>query len=221
MDLKGKVTQLSERWDSVRGLAWSPAGDEIWFSAGGSRSSRALWAVSLDGKMRLVHEAPGSLTLWDIAPDGRVLLTRDEERRAIVGMAPGTSTERDLSWLDQSGVADLTPDGRWLLGRDRFGVYVRETNGAPPKFLGLRDGFADALSPDAKMAIGTAARRPARPDSRPASANRSGCRRTASRSFGGARWFPDGQPHPVHWRTGRPAAAVLRAGGVWRRASGP
>ena len=72
------------------------------------------------------HEAPGSLTLWDIAPDGRVLLTRDEERRAIVGVAPGTSTERDLSWLDQSGVADITPDGRWLLGRDRFGVYVRE-----------------------------------------------------------------------------------------------
>ena len=132
------------------------------------------------------------MTLWDIAPDGRVLLTRDEERRAIVGMAPGASTERDLSWLDQSGVADISPDGRWLLGRDRFGVYVRETNGAPPKFLGLRDGFADALSPDAKMAIGTAADDQlvllptgvGEPQPLP---------RHGITQYSGARWFPDGR----------------------------
>jgi hypothetical protein len=122
-------------------------------------------------------------------------------------MAPGTSTERDLSWLDQSGVADITPDGRWLLGRDRFGVYVRETNGAPPKFLGLTDGFADALSTDAKMAIGTAADDQlillpigvGGPQPLP---------RHGISQYGGARWFPDG--HRILF-TGGPAGKILRS----------
>ncbi len=180
-------------WESVRGLAWSPAGDEIWFTAGAVRSGRALRAVTLQKKSRLIYEAPGSLTLWDIAPDGRALITRDEERRAIVGVPPGSSTERDMSWLDQSGVADLSPDGRWLLGRDRFGVYIRETSGSSaPRFLDLKDGFADAISPDGKVAIGTDARGQlvliptGVGDSRPLPTH--GITR-----FGGARWFPDGK----------------------------
>jgi eukaryotic-like serine/threonine-protein kinase len=191
MDLKGAVTELTGDWDSVRGLAWSPAGDEIWFTAGAVRSQRALHAVTLEKKIRLVYEMPGSLTLWDIAPDGRVLLTRDEERRAIVGVAPGSSTERDMSWLDQSGVADLSPDGRWLLGKDRFGVYIQETNGSAPKFLELKEGFADAISPDGGMAIGTNAKGllliptgVGEPRALPPH---------NLTQFRGARWFPDGK----------------------------
>ena len=193
VDLKGTVTQLTGDWESVRGLAWSPAGDEIWFTAGAVRAGRALRAVTLEKAIRLVYEAPGSLTLWDIAPDGRVLLTRDEERRAIVGVAPGSTTERDVSWLDQSGVADLSPDGRWLLGNDRFGVYIQETNGSAPKFLDWKEGFADAISPDGKLAIGTARAKGhlvliptgvGEPHPLPA--------HDLTR-FGGARWFPDGK----------------------------
>ena len=191
IDLKGAVTKLTDQWESVRGLAWSPDGDEIWFTAGIARSARALRAVTLEEKMRLIYEAPGSLTLWDIAPDGRVLLTRDEERQAIVGVAPGSSTERDMSWLDQSGVADLSPDGRWLLGDDRFGVYVQNTDGSAPKSLELRDGFADAISPDGSMAIGTGAKGLVLIHTgvgEPRTLPTQGLTR-----FGGARWFPDGK----------------------------
>jgi hypothetical protein len=155
VDLNGRLTPLTEEWPSVRGLAWSARGDEIWFTAGGARGNRALRAVSLEQKQRLVLEAPGSLTLWDVAPDGRVLLTRDEERRAVVGVPPGETTERDLSWFDNSGVADLSDDGRWLLLGDRFGVYLRATDGSPPIYLGLKDGFADDLSPDGKTVLAT------------------------------------------------------------------
>jgi hypothetical protein len=192
MDLKGTVTPLTDRWESVRGLAWSASGDEVWFTAGGVRSNRALRAVSLEGKQRVVFDAPGSLTLWDIASDGRVLLTRDEERRALVGVPPGSTTERDLSWFDDSGVADLSSDGRWLLGRDRFGIYLRATDGSPPKTLGLKDGFADALSPDGQMAIGTILGRQlvliptGVGEPRPLPAHGIG-------RFSGARWFPDGR----------------------------
>ena len=33
IDLSGKKTDLTERWASALGLAWSPSGDEIWFTA--------------------------------------------------------------------------------------------------------------------------------------------------------------------------------------------
>jgi eukaryotic-like serine/threonine-protein kinase len=41
VDMAGKKTTLSEGWDSIQGLAWSPDGSEIWFTAtrtGGDRS---------------------------------------------------------------------------------------------------------------------------------------------------------------------------------------
>jgi dipeptidyl aminopeptidase/acylaminoacyl peptidase len=84
-----------------------------------------------------------------------VLLTRDDERRAIVGATPGAPTERELSWFDNSALADLSADGRWLLFRDRFGIYLRATDGSPPIHLGLTDGFADAISPDGKRVLAT------------------------------------------------------------------
>ena len=151
----GNVTKLTDEWTSVRGLAWSAGGDEIWFTAGGLSTNRALRAIRLDGKQRVILEAPGGLTLWDISPDGRVLLTRDDERRSIVGMAPGATAEGELTWLDNSGVAALSRDGRWLLFRDRFGIYLRGTDGSPPINLGLKEGFADDLSPDGKTVLAT------------------------------------------------------------------
>ena len=52
--LDGKLTPLTDAWPSARGLAWSTKGDEIWFAAGASRTSRALRGVDLDRKQRLI-----------------------------------------------------------------------------------------------------------------------------------------------------------------------
>jgi Tol biopolymer transport system component len=156
-DLDGRRTPLTESWASARGLAWSPTGNEVWFAAGESRSSRALRAVDLQRHERVLLRTPASLTLWDIAPDGRVLLTRDEERSALVGVPPGESAERDLSWFDSSGLADLSDDGRKVLFDDRFGLYVRGTDGSPAVLLGLKDGFGDDFSPDGQRVLATTA----------------------------------------------------------------
>jgi eukaryotic-like serine/threonine-protein kinase len=156
IDLKGQATPLTSDWQSVRGLAWSTRGDEIWFTAGELRTKRALRAVNLEKEERLILEMPGSLTLWDLAPDGRALLTRDEERKTVVGVPPGETAERDLSWFDNSGVASISADGRWILLGDRVGVYVRGMDGSPPVNLGLKDGFADDLSPDGESVLATA-----------------------------------------------------------------
>jgi eukaryotic-like serine/threonine-protein kinase len=154
VDLNGRVTELTNEWASVRGLAWSASGKEIWFAAGAVRSNRALRAVNLERRERVVLEAPGSLTLWDIAADGRVLLGREEERRAVVAVPPGETAERDLSWFDDSGLSDISDDGRFVLCGDRSGVYLRATDGSPPIRL-LNEGFADDLSPDGKTVLAT------------------------------------------------------------------
>ena len=93
-------------------------------------------------------QTPASLSLCDIERGGRVLLTRDEERSAVLGVPPGETAERDLSWFDSAGLADVSDDGRQLLFADRFGIYLRRTDGSPPVYLGLKEGFADDISPE-------------------------------------------------------------------------
>ena len=193
-DLSGKVTALTDEWSSVRGLAWSASGHEIWFTAGEGRMNRSLRAVNLKGQQRLVLEAPGSLTVWDIARDGRVLLSRDEERRAVVGVPPGETAERDLSWLDNSGTADISNDGKWFLFGDRFGLYLRDTIGSPPIHLGPTNAFGDDISPDGQTVLATidSGRQLVRVP-RGAGSPQVLPSHGIITSYRGARWFPDGQ----------------------------
>ena len=192
LDLSDRVIDLTDEWNSARGLAWSKDGDEIWFTAGAGNTSRALRAVNLKRKQRVIFETAGSLTLWDIAPDGRVLLTQDEERSAMVGVPPGQTAERDLSWLDQSSVANLSSDGRWVLIEDRFGLYMRALDGSTLIDLGVKDAFGDDLSPDGQTILATTRNLrqlilvPKGAEDRPLPAH-------DIVAYRGARWFPDGR----------------------------
>jgi serine/threonine protein kinase/Tol biopolymer transport system component len=158
VDLMGKRRTLSSGWESADGLAWAPGGGEVWFAATKLGAARALYAVALSGKERLLARVPGSLTLQDISRDGQVLLTRDMVRVGMIGKAPEGSQERDLSWLDFSVPLDLSSDGKILLfaesgegGGPRYTTFIRGTNGSPAVRLG--EGFALALSPDGKWAL--------------------------------------------------------------------
>jgi eukaryotic-like serine/threonine-protein kinase len=84
VDLKGNKRTLTPEWPGEQGLAWSPDGSEIWFTAT-SRSDweRDLYAVSRSGKQRLVLQTPVALYLEDIASDGRVLLRHEVNVRSI------------------------------------------------------------------------------------------------------------------------------------------
>ncbi|HKW02317.1 MAG TPA: WD40 repeat domain-containing serine/threonine protein kinase [Vicinamibacterales bacterium] len=197
VDRSGQARHLTRSWKSARGLAWSPDGKEIWFTAADDENqNRTLRAVTPEGRERLVYDGLGGLTLWDIAPDGRVLLTLDEERRAVMAMAPGENAERDVSVLDQSGVVAISRDGRTILGGDRGEIFLRGTDGTslqPYPF----EGFADDLAADGKTLLattenertlvvwpyGASAPQPLPPG--------------GIVQYGGAYWFPDETPRRV------------------------
>jgi serine/threonine protein kinase/Tol biopolymer transport system component len=158
LDLAGKKTTLTGKWASEHGLAWSPSGEEVWFTATEAGANRSLYAVTLSGKLRVVTRTPGGLKLHDIAGNGRVLLTRESPRVGILGMLQGDTRERDMSWLDYSFAADLAADGSVLLfdeegeaGGANYTVYLRKADRSPVVRLG--EGNALALSPDGKWAL--------------------------------------------------------------------
>jgi serine/threonine protein kinase/Tol biopolymer transport system component len=158
IDLAGKRTTLTGRWASEHGLAWSPSGDEVWFTATEAGANRSLYAVSLAGQLRVVTRVPGGLKLHDIAPSGRVLLTRESPRVGILGLLQGDDKERDLSFLDYSFAADIAPDASLLLfdeegeaGGANYTVFLRKADRSPVVRLG--EGNALAVSPDGRWAL--------------------------------------------------------------------
>jgi eukaryotic-like serine/threonine-protein kinase len=158
VDLNGKKTDLTERWASALGAAWSPSGDEIWFTATATGFSRSLRGVTLSGKVRELLSAPGTLTLHDVGAGGRALISRDAMRAGAIGLAPGESKERDLSWQDWTVPADIADDGKLMLfieageaGGGEYAVFSRDTTGTSAVRLG--QGSAYAFSPDGKWAL--------------------------------------------------------------------
>ena len=157
VDLEGHKRILSTAWSSVEGLAWSADGTEIWFSAAEAGSERQIYAVDLSGHQRLIFRAPGGVTLQDIASDGRILVTRDEQRKGMMALAPGAATESDLSWREWSVPTDISGDGNTILFDEEgvesgptYTVAMRDMRGSPPIPIG--QGMAGNLSPDGKWA---------------------------------------------------------------------
>jgi eukaryotic-like serine/threonine-protein kinase len=158
LDLSGKKTTLTGQWASEAGLAWAPSGQEVWFTATEAGANRSLYAVTLSHRLRVVTRVPGGLKIHDISRDGRVLLTRETPRVGILGELAGDTHEEDMSFLDYSFAADMSPDARTLLfdeegeaGGANYTVYLRKSDGSPPVRLG--EGNALALSPDGRWAL--------------------------------------------------------------------
>ncbi len=155
VDLSGKSRHLTGAFESMQGLAWSPGGREIWFTAAPTGGNRGLWAVTPSGYSRLLTRGTAPLTIQDVSADGRVLMLQDTSRLGMVVRLAGEEKERDLSWLDWSIAAGLTPDGKTLLffesgegGGAGYSVYLRNTDGSSAVRLG--EGAPGTLSPDGK-----------------------------------------------------------------------
>jgi len=151
VDLSGHKQTLTREWEDVRGLAWSAAGDEIWFTASDNGTNDVLYAVTPSGRQRLVLSVPSQLILQDITSDGRVLLAAEDVRVRITGHAAGSTREQDLSWYDSTFLSDISADGQWLvvgeegaMGGPNYSVGIRKLDGSPPVRLG--EGYAGGFS---------------------------------------------------------------------------
>jgi len=149
---------LSAEWANAGGLAWHPRLDEVWFTASREGEPKSLWAATRSGDVRSVAQIAGTMTLRDIAPDGRALTTRETEQLEMVEVVAGESGQRNLSWLDWSRVADISDDGHLILFDEsgvaagaRYMVYLHRRDNHSTVRLG--EGRAMALSPDGKFAL--------------------------------------------------------------------
>ncbi|MGA7291629.1 MAG: hypothetical protein WBW85_03720, partial [Terriglobales bacterium] len=206
VDMSGHVKKLSGEWFTIQGVAWSPNGKEVWFTASKSGVDRTLYAVTLDGKERMVLRLPGAVMIFDIFKDGRVLLMRASWRRELIGITAEDSKQHDLSWLDYTYPADISADGKTLLfdeeggggsldysksGGLSYAVYIRKTDGSPAVLLG--EGGAVSLSPDGKSVIAQTQDSPSQLKLLTTGAGEPTDLTKDNINHSWAHWFPDGK----------------------------
>ena len=157
VDSSGRKRSLSAL-QGISGIAWAPSGKEIWFSGSDIGIATQLKSVDLSGHERLVARVPGGLGIYDIARDGRVLLSHQNWRTSAIALGPGESKERDLTVTDWTVVVALSSDGRQVLlgeegagSRSDYDIYVRSTDGSPPVRLG--EGVGYDFSPDMRWVL--------------------------------------------------------------------
>lgn len=147
VDRAGAKRAVSARYSNVFGLAWR--GEEVWFTAADELPlfRHMIYPMKPSGDVRIVARVPGNTSLHDIAPDGRLLIARTDDRSGIAVRAPGDLTQRDLSRFDGTNIADISRDGRQVLFHE-FGVgggpngsaYIRGVDGSPAVRLGEGQG---------------------------------------------------------------------------------
>jgi Tol biopolymer transport system component len=195
-DGNAKEKILSSGWESIQGVLWSPAGDEIWFTASNSGSALNPMAVTLSGKLRSITNVPGGVWLQDMR-NGAALVITHQQRIGIRGMPPGGKEEHELGWFGWSIVRDISRDGHKIVfeeegngGGPNYTVFLRDTDGSPPAHIG--EGLAEAISPDNKWVV----TRPAKGGQFILVPTGAGESRTLTHdavSYGAVRFLPDGK----------------------------
>ena len=152
VDASGRARVLAHSTAQIAGVAWHAGGDEVWFTRN-DEPPMSIWAASTDGSLRLVYRGTSDLLLQDVAPDGQVLAIGFDRRSRTVVVQPGSDRPmKELSWLDQSVLDDISADGSTILfSENDRSANLRRTDGSPP--VHLVDAKALALSPDGKWVL--------------------------------------------------------------------
>jgi Tol biopolymer transport system component len=201
IDIGSSRRTLSLNWRGPLAMAWSPNEKEIWFSGTATQDPPAIRSIDMSGEMRLILRMPSAVTIGDISHDGRILFVTRAWRAAMMYQGPDDEFERDLSWLDFSIAADLSPDGQTILfdeSRQGAGVtghgyvtYIRKTDGSPAVALG--EGHALAISPDAQLAAAIDPTNPRHLHILPCVQGEPRALKPDRFTYIDARWFPDGK----------------------------
>jgi len=163
-DLASKQkTDLLTDWQALKGLAWNPMTNDIWFGGSKVNKTARINSVSLSGQVqeKLYWLPAQNARVEDISDDGRILINRGTSNHTTVIMLSGKSQAEIDTRGAWSTSADISADGKTLLfyqwgyessdGSDVSGVYLQRLDGSGPVKLG--PGKALALSPDGKWAL--------------------------------------------------------------------
>jgi Tol biopolymer transport system component len=199
VDLKGAKKVLATGYSGMEGIAWSNDGDSIYFGgAANGDTNYLIFAVTLSGKARAVFATTDSLWPYDRDKKGNILATGNSNQEIVNALAPGATSERDVSWLDSSGSPNLSPDGKQLLftensssANSNYSLLLGGTDGSPVARLG--EGAALGISPDGQWALSLV---PGPPSQIVLNAIGSGEKRVLPRggieTYSLADYFPDG-----------------------------
>jgi Tol biopolymer transport system component len=181
----------------VSGLAWTPAGDEVWYTATRT-GDYSIWGSAVGRAERRIFSAPGSLVLRDIAKDGKVLVSRSDQAVRVEGSFGGETGLRDLSWLGRAQARDISRDGtRVLLSRagegsgPNYDVFVRGSH--DPVATRLGQGQGQQFSPDGTEALTVVHGPPSRVVILPIGPGAPKSVPTGAVQVTQARWLPDGR----------------------------
>jgi len=197
IDLAGHRTTLTrDPRTSLRGIAWSPAGDEVWFTAAQGLDDRSLRAVDMSGRERLLLAGLTDMLLFDVSREGRLLLGRETGMRHVEALVPGSSRPRDFSIRLGSMARGIPADPTAIVVTDQstqdYAVCLRPINGSPPVRLGEGDGYG--LSPDGRWALAVTARSPRQILLHPTGPGQSReLKNPEGLLFDFMRWLPDGR----------------------------
>jgi Tol biopolymer transport system component len=152
----GTRTELTEELpDSLQGLAWSPDGSSIWFSAFVFGKGGVLWSVRPGAEREERLHSPISIRLQDIAPDGRTLIIAGDTRAEIAGLLAGKTEEQLYEGWNDDSIGGLDANGTIFAGNmqvatidGEYAAFTRRADGTPPVRLGYGDVFG--MSPDGK-----------------------------------------------------------------------
>ncbi len=150
----GKKEVVSAGWASATGVAWSPRGNEIWFTASEAGPNASLWAAKPGGARRLLLRSRGRATLLDVTQAGDALISEGRLRLIMAYRDGLRGADQIESWLDATLASDISADGSTLvfdeLGEGmrghKYSVFLRKPDGSPAVRIG--DGYQGSLSSD-------------------------------------------------------------------------
>ncbi len=158
VDLKRVHTQLTKEYWGVQGLSWTPDGQRIDFGAASIAGFEELHEVSLRGGAHTILPTTGSLTVQDIARDGRRLVTRDDKARHMWLRSAQDTAPTNVSWMDATVLPVISGDGAMLafcdvseLAGRSYATMIRRRDAATVVRIG--GGCPSDLSTDKKSVL--------------------------------------------------------------------
>ena len=139
-----KKTLTTLNFVSAQGLAWHPAAKRNLVQRNNLRiEPGAIRGVAWEQGTAGLSGNRNAYAARYFQGAGEFLFSRDDWRSGIIGLGPGATKERDLSWHDWTIGRDITDDGKTgrlrrnrRSGEETGAFYVRGTDGSPAVRLG-------------------------------------------------------------------------------------